>query len=69
MDMVAGPHLPGLEVLQDVDLPDPGIGLLLPAVPVAVVLEEVPSQALAESFIPCLRPREFVLQFLAHGSI
>jgi hypothetical protein len=52
MDLFAGPHLPSLQIFQDVDLTGPQRGIIQPSIPVSVVIEIILSEAGLKAFIP-----------------
>ena len=57
------PHIPVLEVPEDIDLPDSLWGVLLPADPIPVLVEVVLSGAGLKDLIAAFGPGEFVTDF------
>jgi hypothetical protein len=67
MDFFSYPHLPVLEVFQNINLSGSLRGVLKPSVPVAIIGKPVLSRASLEDLIPGFRPGEFILQ-LTHDA-
>ncbi len=60
VDLFACPHVPVLEVSEDIDLPRSLWGVFLPATPIRIIVEVVLSGAGLKDLISGFGPGEFV---------
>ena len=64
MNLPPCPHMPVLEVFEDIDLPRSLRGALLPAAPIGIIIVEVLPGAGLKEFISGFGPREFATDFI-----